>query len=484
MFMDMSNVVQNIDLSLIIPPKKKLMIDEEFQELVDSIRTSGILEPLLLRPRKEKYEIVIGNKRYEAAKLLGIKKVPSLVRNVDDDVINQYNTINNFEKNEKAKLQNSSRKFIPNENIERAQSTQSTNSQKISNNDDLYKKSKPNLTRNNFEDMNIKRVQQDIINLSELNQKEYERDDFNMNNTQINNNGINNNMESQVRNSQPQEPTFGGRFFPSLEDEPTNMNMGGINVSNVTTKSQNNNLIDLTDIGLEKTNQSQNLSPSNSQNQIEQSSQTNIYSKTNYSQGLQQEQLNPIPSPIENVINTSEASNLRQINHQNQNNISPVNLEQISQDTVQGTYNNTQNINQNPIEIAQNNIPYNQEFAAQAPQFDMSQNIAPTPQNSTQQLSNFQNIEQTVISQPKIQQNMSSEMQNYQLSQSQPIINQEIPPIIENSTSTNITIQKNSEVTINIIKDLVKNLGTLGYQINMNEENLPNSIKLTIEVEK
>ena len=96
--MDMNNVVQNIEVSMIIPPSERLMIDDNLQNLVDSIREYGILEPLLLRPNNGKYQIIIGNKRYEAARLLGLKTVPALVKNVDDEVVEQYKMINNYDK--------------------------------------------------------------------------------------------------------------------------------------------------------------------------------------------------------------------------------------------------------------------------------------------------------------------------------------------------------------------------------------------------
>ena len=108
--MDMNNVVQNIEVSMIIPPSENIMIDNNLQNLVDSIREYGILEPLLLRPNNGKYQIIIGNKRYEAARLLGLKTVPALVKNVDDEVVEQYKMINNYDKKKNTSLQEG--KFI------------------------------------------------------------------------------------------------------------------------------------------------------------------------------------------------------------------------------------------------------------------------------------------------------------------------------------------------------------------------------------
>ena len=99
--MDLDNTVQNINISAIIPPKEQLVLDNEVQKLIDSIRENGILDPLLLRPKNSKYEIVIGNKRYEIARILGLKTVPALIKEIDDEVVQQYKMINNFDKKNK-----------------------------------------------------------------------------------------------------------------------------------------------------------------------------------------------------------------------------------------------------------------------------------------------------------------------------------------------------------------------------------------------
>lgn len=59
-------------------------------ELADSIRTQGIMQPILVRPlakekNKLKYEIIAGERRFRAAKLAGLKQVPVLVREVADE---------------------------------------------------------------------------------------------------------------------------------------------------------------------------------------------------------------------------------------------------------------------------------------------------------------------------------------------------------------------------------------------------------------
>jgi ParB family chromosome partitioning protein len=59
--------------------------DAAMDELVESIRTHGILSPLLARPKGESYELVSGHRRRLAAQKLGLKTVPVLIREMTDD---------------------------------------------------------------------------------------------------------------------------------------------------------------------------------------------------------------------------------------------------------------------------------------------------------------------------------------------------------------------------------------------------------------
>jgi ParB family chromosome partitioning protein len=56
----------------------------DLTELKLSIQEKGILEPLLVRPLKNRFEIVVGSRRYEAAKSLGLKKVPVIIKPMSD----------------------------------------------------------------------------------------------------------------------------------------------------------------------------------------------------------------------------------------------------------------------------------------------------------------------------------------------------------------------------------------------------------------
>lgn len=69
------------------------------QELAASIKTQGIMQPILVRPvGKDKYEIIAGERRFRAAKIAGLTEVPVLVKNVDDQTTAAMALIENMQR--------------------------------------------------------------------------------------------------------------------------------------------------------------------------------------------------------------------------------------------------------------------------------------------------------------------------------------------------------------------------------------------------
>ena len=64
----------------------KVLLDESMDELVESIKHSGVLSPVIARAHKEGgYEILSGHRRVKACELAGISEIPVVVKNLDDD---------------------------------------------------------------------------------------------------------------------------------------------------------------------------------------------------------------------------------------------------------------------------------------------------------------------------------------------------------------------------------------------------------------
>ena len=96
-----SNGERMMKLSMIEPnreqPRKKF--DEDaLQELADSIKQYGVLQPLLVSDKKDYYEIVAGERRWRAAKLAGLKEVPVVVRELSTQEIVEISLIENIQR--------------------------------------------------------------------------------------------------------------------------------------------------------------------------------------------------------------------------------------------------------------------------------------------------------------------------------------------------------------------------------------------------
>lgn len=66
---------------------RKNFDEDALQELADSIKQFGLLQPILVQQRDGYYEIVAGERRWRAAKLAGLKEVPVIIRNLTEQEI-------------------------------------------------------------------------------------------------------------------------------------------------------------------------------------------------------------------------------------------------------------------------------------------------------------------------------------------------------------------------------------------------------------
>ena len=77
---------------------RKNFDEDALQELADSIKQYGIVEPLIVQDRKTHYEIRAGERRWRAAKLAGLKEVPVIVRNYTEQEIVEISLIENIQR--------------------------------------------------------------------------------------------------------------------------------------------------------------------------------------------------------------------------------------------------------------------------------------------------------------------------------------------------------------------------------------------------
>lgn len=98
---DNDKKVKMISLSLIDPNKeqpRKKFDEESLKELADSIKVHGVLQPILVVKRNERYLIVAGERRWRASKLAGIKEIPCIVEEFTNAEIKEISIIENLQR--------------------------------------------------------------------------------------------------------------------------------------------------------------------------------------------------------------------------------------------------------------------------------------------------------------------------------------------------------------------------------------------------
>ncbi len=85
-----------IDPSTLQP--RSIFDEAKLNELAASISANGVVQPLLVRRRGERYELIAGERRWRAAQLAGLTKVPAVVRNVSDDKVLELALIENIQR--------------------------------------------------------------------------------------------------------------------------------------------------------------------------------------------------------------------------------------------------------------------------------------------------------------------------------------------------------------------------------------------------
>src|SRR5688572_13391444 len=83
------------------PYQPRTHVDEEgLVELAASIEASGLLQPVIVRPRNGKFELIAGERRWRAIQRLGWAKIPAVVREVDDQTLLTLALIENLQRHD------------------------------------------------------------------------------------------------------------------------------------------------------------------------------------------------------------------------------------------------------------------------------------------------------------------------------------------------------------------------------------------------
>mgnify|MGYP003526704807 FL=1 len=85
---------------LIVNPfqPRKIFNEEALQELAESIKEHGIIQPIVVRKKEKKYEIIAGERRFRAAKLAGLKEVPAIVKEMTEQQMMEVAILENLQR--------------------------------------------------------------------------------------------------------------------------------------------------------------------------------------------------------------------------------------------------------------------------------------------------------------------------------------------------------------------------------------------------
>ena len=98
-----SGGIQEIPLHLIAPnpdQPRKHFDEEKLGELAQSIRTHGVIQPLVLNRKGDRYLIIAGERRYRASKLAGLETVPAVVKELSDREITELAIVENLQRDD------------------------------------------------------------------------------------------------------------------------------------------------------------------------------------------------------------------------------------------------------------------------------------------------------------------------------------------------------------------------------------------------
>src|ERR1700681_4804386 len=79
-------------------PNQPRQVMGDLSELISSISEKGIIEPLVVRQREERFQIIAGERRYQAAVQAGLQELPVVIREVDDTEVIELALIENLQR--------------------------------------------------------------------------------------------------------------------------------------------------------------------------------------------------------------------------------------------------------------------------------------------------------------------------------------------------------------------------------------------------
>jgi len=98
---DDGEVINNIDIGIISPnpvQPRQTFEQGKLMELAASIKVHGVMQPIIVRKKDDRYLLIAGERRWRASQLAGQRKIPAVIRNVTDDQVLELTLIENIQR--------------------------------------------------------------------------------------------------------------------------------------------------------------------------------------------------------------------------------------------------------------------------------------------------------------------------------------------------------------------------------------------------
>lgn len=88
--------IEQIDPSEVQP--RQVFRQDKLEELAASLKTNGVIQPIVVRRRGDRYQLIAGERRWRAAQLAGLHKIPAVVKDVPDTAVLELSLIENLQR--------------------------------------------------------------------------------------------------------------------------------------------------------------------------------------------------------------------------------------------------------------------------------------------------------------------------------------------------------------------------------------------------
>ena len=306
--------ISYLNIDLLIPnsnqPRKKFD-DNSLNELSLSIKEYGILNPILVRKKDNLYEIIAGERRYKAARMAGLKEVPVIIKNVDDNKVSEIAITENIQRENITPIEEakSYKEILDKKNITEKELSA------------MIGKSQPFIA-NKIRLLKLPIQIQDALINKKISEK-HARTLLTINNSEkqiemlemiINKKLSVKDLEEIIKKEEKESDNMNnGNFFPNFNTQPNNVSLNSMNM-----QSMNNNQINPTENMIPK----QNTIIPNTPNIENFNSQPILNDTPVGTETTNNDMNNNIETTIPNLNQTIEAP-VSNINMNNQNNINP-----------------------------------------------------------------------------------------------------------------------------------------------------------------